>query len=185
MITLEDVLDTLVSRGGYAPSSMGSQLERLASGITTSPDPFRARDEAENTIMRNAQVLRVISDFTGRREFRERFETLKKLQRATHPQLDQGYIAFGTLRAYHERCTRSKERALVEVYHFLGTIAPDAVPGPPKQARDVDDLVQLFREGKAKRARALAAEAYADAYLALESHLRQVNRKTDRATRAS
>ncbi len=177
MITVDDVLDAFVSRGGYAPSSMGAQLERMASGISSSPDAFRARDESENAIMRQAGLLRVIADFGARKEFRERFETLKKLQRATRPTMDQGAIATNVLRAYHERSTRSKERGLVAVYHYLTTIAPDVCPSPPKTARDVDDLVQAFREGTAKRARNLASEAYADSFLALESHLRIHNRK--------
>lgn len=179
MITIDDVLDSLVSRGGYTPSSMGSQLERLATGITAAPDAFRARDEAENSIMRHAGLLCAISEFTARREFRERFDTLKKLQRATHPQLDQGYIAINTLRAYQEWCSGSgKERALVQVYRYLASIAPEVVPAPPK---GTDDLLQAFRNNSAKRAQAIASEAYADAYLALESHLRVLNKKASRA----
>lgn len=177
MIDIEHILDSLVSSGGYAPSSMGHQLERMQLGISVPSDTFRARDESENAMLRQAVLLRTISEFSARKEFRERYETLKKIQRGTRPEMEQGRIAIAILRAYHERATRSKERGLVEVYRIIGGLALDVVPAPPASARDVDDVVQAFREGTAKRARAISAEAYADSYLALAQFLRVQNKK--------
>ena len=41
------------------------------------------------------------------------------------------------------------------------------------------DLLQAFRSESAKRARAVACEAYADALLALQNHVRIWNRRND------
>ncbi len=176
MITLDDILHTLVCQSS-APSSMGSQLERLRHGVSITPDPFRARDEVESKLLQDAALYRCASDFANRQELRgtgsQTFKALEKVYKATSNKPPMGTIALRVLRAYQERCTVSQERGLVEVYNYLASIAPTAVPDPPK---DQDNLAQAFREGKAKRARGMAAEVYADAILALSGFLRVWNR---------
>jgi len=185
MVHVSDILDSLVARSS-APSTMGAQLDRVMFGIQLTPDPFRQKADAEDQMLQEAVVIRCIDTFSVREEFsvttRQRkaadagFKVLTKLHdRSGKP---QGSIAIGILRAYHERCTCSKgqseERGLVSVYQYLTSIAPDSVPPPPKNE---PDLVMAFRTGVAKRARAMACEAYADALLALSGHVRAFNKK--------
>jgi hypothetical protein len=175
-IRTDDVLHHLVARSA-APSSFGSQLDRMRYGISTKPDPFRARDDAESQMLEQAGLLRCIDAFAYREEFRSsnttNFKKLEKVQRASRPRHCQGTIALNVLRAYQEWSTQSQERALVAVYQYLATIAPEACPPPPKNE---PDLVHAFRTDKAKRCRTIAAEIYADALLALGQHLTQWNR---------
>jgi hypothetical protein len=184
-VQVADVLDHLVAKSA-APSSFGAQLDRMRFGIQVTPDPFRAREEAENKLLQSAALLRCIDQFEARYEFsvttRQRatsaagYKVLDRIQKAT--KRGQGEIALGILRAYHERVTcsigQSQERGLLAVYTYVAGIAPDAVPAPPK---DTDDLLMAFRTGSAKRARNMAAEAYADALLALQNHVRVYNKK--------
>lgn len=174
-IRTDDVLHFLVARAG-APSSMGAQLDRMRTGTVGKPDPFRARDEAETQILVQAHLLRCLSEFAEKAEFRPTipYKALEKVQKHTFPRLSQGYIALGTLRAYQEWSTSSSERGLVAVYHYIGTLAPTAVPPPPKNE---PDIVQAFRTGKAKRARGQAAEVYADSLLALGGFLATWNKR--------
>jgi hypothetical protein len=181
IIKIEDILHLLVSRSD-APSSMGAQLDRLRFGLTESSNPFQAREDAEDRMLAKAAVLKAMSEFLTRQEFRgpnaSLYRALEKIQRDTQPKLNQGYIAMGVLRAYQERATNGgQERALVEVYKYLGSMAPNVVPTPPKNE---PDLVQAFRTGKAKRARNLAAETYADSLLALGQFLTVWNRTAGR-----
>jgi hypothetical protein len=141
-------------------------------GLITPPDPFRARADAENQMMEQAELLRCIDAFSTRDEFKQGYAKLEKIQKACR--LPQGHLAIAVLRAYHEWSTQSQERALVAVYRYLQTIAPGAIPTPPKNE---DDLVQAFRTGKAKRSRDLSAEVYADALLALGSFLTVWNKR--------
>lgn len=160
---------------------MGAQLDRMRFGLATTPDPFRARDDAENQLLEQAALLRCIDDFALRQDFRSykvaSISKLEKIQKATNPRLPQGYIALNVLRSYQEWSTNSQERALVAIYRYLSTITPDAIPTPPKGE---EDLVQAFRLGKAKRARDLCAEIYADALLALGGHVTTWNRRKQR-----
>lgn len=178
-VRIDDVLHHLVARSA-APSSMGSQLDRLRTGTFGRPDPFRSRDEAENQIMEQAQLLRCMSDFADRLEFRtatSTFRALEKIQKRTNPKLNQGYIALAVLRAYQEWGTQSEARALVAVYAYIRSIAPDSVAPPPKNETDI---IQAFRTGKAKRAREFSAEVYADALLALGTFLQTWNKRKQR-----
>ncbi len=168
-ISTADVLDFLVSRGG-TPSNLGAQLERLRDGTTGIQDPFRSRDEIESNMIRMANLIRCIDEFEARPVLSPRGEKTKDLNK--YARRDEGSIALGVLRAYHEWASSSPERGLVEIYRFLAKIAPNGVPAPPK---DSHDLLQDFRESKAKRCRFLAAEMYADALLAMQYHIRVYN----------
>lgn len=184
-VQVNDILHFLVGRSA-SPSTMGAQLDRLRFGIHTTPDPFRAREEVESHLLQQAQLIRCIDSFAERDEFRinspstpggQTYKLLEKLQKAA--KRGQGEIALGTLRAYHERCTSigmSQERGLLEVYNYLASIASSIVPAMPK---GTTDPLQAFRVGEAKRARNMAAEAYADSLLALQNHVRIFN-KTQR-----
>lgn len=184
-IHVSDILDFLVGRSA-APSTMGAQLDRLRFGLHSTPDPFRARDEVEANLLHQAVLLRCIDDFSNRHEFTvtargnkatgSGYKILDKIQRSTRR--GQGEIAICILRAYHEWATQSQERGLLEIYNYLSSIAPEAVPTPPKNE---PDLLQAFRTNAAKRARALACEAYADSLLALQNHVRIWN-KQERGT---
>lgn len=168
---------------------MGAQLERMRYGVHSTPDPHRARAEAEDHMMKQAAMLRCIEDFKSRNEFHVPargpaaggggYKILEKLQK--HSRIGQGALAYGILQAYHERVTcsntQSTIRGLVEVYQFIARIAPDGVPRPPKT--DVD-LVQAFRTDVAKRACSMAAEAYADSLLALRQFVEIYNKKDHR-----
>lgn len=179
-IQVSEILDFLVGRSA-APSTMGAQLDRLKYGLHSSPDPFRARDEVESNLLHQAVLIRCIDDFAGRHEFAvpargsqatsSGYKILERIQKACKK--GQGDIALHILRAYHERCTQSQERGLLEIYTYLSQIAPMSVPTPPK---DTIDLLQAFRSNEAKRARAIACEAYADALLALNNHVRIFNK---------
>lgn len=173
-VVVADVLDHLVARSA-APSTLGAQLDRLKYGTHSAPDPFRARDDAENHMIQQAGLLRCIAEFTARAEFSAKYATIEKLAKAAA--LPQGYVAINVLRSYHEWCTcqqSSQERGLVAVYHYIHSIAGTIVPEPP--ALDTD-LLQAFRTGKAKRARSIAAESYADGLIALSAHILVYNRK--------
>ncbi len=174
-IGVADRLDFLVGRGGV-PSNLGAQLERLRDGTTGTNDPYRARDEVENNMLRMAVILRCIDEFSERQELSPRGQQIEKLNRFA--QLPEGAIALGVLRAYHERPS-SPERGLVEIYRFLAKIAPRNVPPIPK---DCDDLLQAFRDGAAKRCRFLAAETYGDALLGLQYHVRLFAARENKVT---
>lgn len=160
---------------------MGAQLDRMRFGVQTTPDPFRARDEVEANLLHQAVLIRCVDDFARRSEFSVPshlragnaggYKILEKIQKASKK--GQGEIALCILRAYQERATQSQERALLEVYHYLASVAPGAVPTPPKSE---PDLLQAFRTNAAKRARGVACEAYADALLALQNHVRIFNK---------
>ncbi len=170
-ISVADILDHLVARSG-APSTLGAQLERLRLGTYSTPDPFRAKTEAEDQMMEMATLLRCISDFEARKVLDSRYGVLEKLQRESN--LPQGYLALGILRAYQEwaPCIQSsQERGLVAVYQYIAPYLRNKVE------IESDDLLQAFRTGKAKRARDRAAEAYADAMLCLSEHVVSWNRK--------
>jgi hypothetical protein len=169
-ICVADVLDFLVSKGA-TPSNLGAQLERMRDGTTSGQDPFRARDEVEAGMMRLANVIRCVDEFECRPELSPRGQAIEKINK--HVQIEEGRIALGVLRAYHERPS-SPERGLVEIYKFLARIAPRAVPSIPKEC---EDLLQAFRDGDAKRCRFVAAETYADALLGLQSHVRIYDRR--------
>lgn len=162
---------------------MGAQLDRLRYGVSITPDPFTARDEVENHLLQQAGIIRCIDAFARRKEFDgesrhpkaiTEYKALVKIQKHTFGFKPQGEIALGILRAYHERCTQSKERGLLEVYNYLRSIAPVAIPPPPKE---IEDILQAFREGTAKRARSISCEAYADSLLGLQRHVRLWNNK--------
>lgn len=172
-VSIDSILHFLVARTS-APSSFGAQLDRLRFGVHSQPDPFRARADVEDNMLAQAQLLRCLDEFTARQDFGSLYKSLQKVQLKSSPKLDQGYIALGALRAYHEWCSQSQERGLVEVYRFLEKISPGYVPPPPD---DEPDLLQAFRTNKAKRARSRAAEVYADALLALQAHTKSWNRK--------
>lgn len=184
-IQVSDILDHLVTRYASAPSTMGVQLDRMRYGVHSTPDPHKARAEVEDHMLRQANLLRCIDEFAARHEFSVPargpaaagggYKILEKIQKATKK--GQGAIAIAILRAYQERSTQSQERGLVEVYNYLASIAPSVVPKPPKGDHD---LLQAFRAETAKRARAMAAEAVADALLALQNHVRIWNRKSRR-----
>ena len=169
-VTVSDILDYLVAVTA-APSTFGAQLEKIKYGIESKPDPWRARDETEQHLIEQAGIIRCLDAFQAKREFSMSVKVLEKIQIATH--YDQGALAVGIMRAYHERSTQSQERGLLAVYQFLATIAPAVVPLPPK---GTEDLLQSFREGSAKRARSISAEAYADSLLALQNHVRHWNK---------
>ena len=169
---VHDILDHLVSRGGV-PSNLGAQLERLRDGTTGASDPFRARDEVETSMIKQAVLLRCIDQFEARAELAPKGPTIEKINRFA--QMDEGRIALEILRAYHERPS-SPERGLVEIYKFLAKIAPRGVPTPPK---DCTDLLQAFRDSEAKRCRFIAAEAYGDALLGLQHHVRLFNTRNN------
>lgn len=178
MISSEDILSFLVSEG-LTPSSFGAQLDRMKFGLSSSPDPFRARDEAEARIMEQAELLRTIEDFKAVPEFRPTtsrgsgYASLEKVQRAVPGRPCQGSIALAVIKAYQTWGVRSPERALVAVYALIRQVAPRLAP--PLDG-DVDDMVQSFREGKAGRARTLAVNVYADAILALGIWLSKRNK---------
>jgi len=172
MITVHDILDFLVSRGG-TPSNLGAQLERLRDGTTGTQDPFRARDEVETSMMRMATIIRCVDEFGQRPELSPKGQAIEKVNRFA--QLPEGAVALGVLRAYHERPS-SPERGLVEIYRFLARIAPRGVPSIPKEC---DDLLQAFRDGIAKRCRFVAAETYADALLGLQYHVRLFDKRNN------
>lgn len=158
---------------------MGAQLDRLRYGVHTAPDPFRARDDVEAHLLHQAVLIRCVDDFARRDEFASParragggYKILEKIQKACRK--GQGEIALSILRAYHERSTQSQERGLLEIYNYLTSIAPSAIPTPPKNE---PDLLQAFRTNAAKRARATACEAYADSLLALQNHVRVFNKK--------
>lgn len=157
---------------------MGAQLDRLRYGTASAPDPFRAQSEAEDRMIEAATLLRCLSDFSSKQELRSSsaatYRALEKVQRATNAKLPQGLIATEVLRAYQEWSTKSQERGLTAIYQYLSRIAPSIVPAAPQS--QVDDLVSLFRNGKAKRARDFSAEIYADALLSLGGFLQTFNR---------
>ncbi len=170
MITVQEILDFLVSRGG-TPSNLGAQLERLRDGTTGTQDPFRARDEVETSMLRMATIIRCVDEFERRLELSPKGQQIEKINRFA--QLPEGQVALGVLRAYHERPS-SPERGLVEIYRYLSRVAPRGVPTVPKEC---DDLLQAFRDGNAKRCRFAAAEAYADALLGLQHHVRLFDKR--------
>lgn len=178
-VTVDALLGFLVA-DTLAPSTFGAQLERLQYGVSSTPDPFRARSDAEDTILEQAELIRCLDAFAAIREFRpatarsDGFKTIEKIQRGTHPVMNQGMIALGVIKAY-EKWGRSKDmRALVAVFDYVRSIAPTKCPS---LTRDVHEAVQLFREGRAARSQELAASAYADALLALSGHCRLWSRR--------
>lgn len=184
-IQIDDILGFLVA-DTLTPSTMGAQLERLQFGLYTTSDPFRARDDAESRILEQAEILRTMDSFAAVTEFRpatskaQGYKTLERIQRCAtnRPYPCQGAIALHVLKAYQRRATQSQERGLVEVYGVLRHIAPSATPTFDGD-HDAVQATQVFREGKASRARQLAAAAYADALLALGYFL---NRRQRNAT---
>lgn len=183
-IHVHDILDFLVAKSS-APSTMGAQLDRLRYGTQIEPDPHRQKEEIENRMLQQASIIRCFDAFREKERFSfpgqtfgctSLYKTLEKIQKVSRR--GQGALAEGILRAYHERVTcyrgSSQERGLVEVYNYISTIAPTAVPKPPKAEKD---LLQAFRENTAKRAKSVAAEAYADSLLALNQHVRVWNKK--------
>jgi hypothetical protein len=134
---------------------------------------MRAQSHAEDKLLSEAPLYTFLLDFAKRDAFGLEYKTLHKIQLKSNPRLAQGYIASGILRAYHERCTSSGEqRALVAVYEYIAKIAPRILPKLPAGEKD---FLQAFRSGKAPRAHDLAAQAYADALLALKDHVRLRN----------
>lgn len=176
---VSDVLDHLICKG-LAPSTLGAQLERLKYGVQLDQDPFRARQDAEDRMLAQAELIRFVDDFTRRIEFavpKQRlvvssgYQVLDKLQKASSR--GQGEIAISILRAYHERSTQSMDRGLYEVYKYLTYIAPKVIPPPPKD----EDLLEAFRKNTAKKSRNFTAEAYADSLLALQRAVHVWNKK--------
>jgi hypothetical protein len=169
-MTLDDVLHFLVART-CTPSSFGAQLDRLRLGFQPTPDPFRARADAEDRMLAEAVVIRCVDTFSSKQEFAKtsNYNVLQKIQGKCSKR--QGEIAVNILRQYQERGHQSTERALVAVYQYLSSIVP--ILAPPDND---SDLLQSFRTGTAKRARNLACEAYADSLLALTQHVKAFNK---------
>lgn len=182
MIKVPEVLDFLVAKS-CAPSTMGAQLDRLRTGVHLTPDAFRQKSDVEDHLLAQAVLIRCIDQFSKRESFststRQRkaadagFKVLTQISESAKSR-SQGSIAVGILRAYQERSTASPARGLVAVYEFISSITPSLVPPLPK---DIKDVVVAFDKGTAKRARSFACEAYADALLALEGHVRVFNKK--------
>lgn len=177
MIKIDDVLHFLVANT-LTPSTLGAQLERIQFGLFTTPDPFRARDDAELRILEQAELLRAVDQFTEVPQFTPptarglQFANLNRIQRGTSPQLCQGAIALNILRAYQQwsPTPNNQERALVAVYGYIRSINPKICPSFENDTNAVL-AAQSFREDKAKRAKQLAAGAYADALVALGTFL--------------
>lgn len=155
---------------------MGAQLDRLRYGTAAAPDPFRAQSEAEDRMIADATLLRCISEFSAKQELRATTQTLEKVQKASYARMPQGAIAIEVLRSYQEWSTKSQERGLAAIYQYLQRVAPSITPALPLNPAE-DDLVTMFRKGKAKRARDFSAEAYADALLGLGKFLSTFNRR--------
>lgn len=179
----DDILHFLVG-DSCTPSNFGAQLERLQFQLAPStPDPFRARDDAEDHILEQAELIRFVDTFRTVKEFRpttakgDAYRTLVKLQRGDSSHRNQGEIAVDVLKAFQRWGTRSAERGLLAVYVTLRAICPKACA--PIDT-DVDRALQQFREGKVPRARTLAAEAYADSLLALSAQVSIWNKKVAR-----
>lgn len=180
-VNVNEILDFLVARS-QAPSTMGHQLDRMRDGVQGGSDPIRERDNVEAAMLRNASMLRCIDEFMAKWEFtppsRHRDTGYRAIQKVQDKCREaQGRIAIGVLRAYHERSTASEERGLVEIYTYVKSIAPDAVPPSDK---GVLDLLQAFRSGQAKKAKSFSAELYADCLLACRAHVVQFNRREAR-----
>lgn len=181
-VTIEEILHFLVA-DTVTPSTMGAQLERLRFGLTTTPDPFRSREDAEAHILEQAEILRTVDAFKAVQEFKPStpkaagYRTLDKIQRGTLPRLCQGTIALNALKVYQQwsPTPQNEARALVAVYGYVRSIAPRLTP--PLSDHNVELATQAFREGKAKRAKALAADTLADSLLALGSFLQKRNKK--------
>lgn len=176
----ENILHFLVA-DSCSPSTLGAQLERLRFQMAPStPDPFRARDDAESRILEQAELIRFLDTFRGVHEFRpttvkgDGYRTLVKIQRGDPSHRNQGEIALEVLKAFQRWGIRSQERGLLAVYVSIRTIAPKICPDVPL---DVDDALQMFRGGKAPRARTLAASAVADALLALNAQVQSWNKR--------
>lgn len=162
MPDINAVLDALVART-VTPSTLGPQLDRLRDGAHNPPDPHRLRDAQHDRLLEDADLYRCIDGLFGvdRATFCRTTPTIEKL--AKRVGLPVGVIVVGILRAYQERRSGlGEERALVEVYSYLRSIAPAHFPA---LLHDEVDATQAFRVGKAKSARRRALELHADAII--------------------
>ncbi len=190
IIKVADVLACFVGRG-CVPSTMQAQLDRLQFGFDPNQDPHRARREVEDHMLQQAVLYRCIDDFARRtalgvqsrqRKSASGYRALEALQDNSSPYHSQGAIATGILRAFQERAKGSQEQGLVAVYHYIQSIAPKAVPLPPKGD---GDILQLFRLHPRAPAREFTCDAHADALFALEDHLREFNKRESSPKRSA
>lgn len=173
-VHIDDVLNHLVA-DTIVPSNFGAQLDRLRYGLTGAPDPVKARRDAEDRLLEQAGILRVVDGFAKVEQFRasspmgESYKALEKIQR--HARRPQGQIATGVISAYQKWVTNAgHERGFLAVYAYLAKVAPAITP--PVEL-EFDKALQSFRDGTARKAREFATSAYADSILALAAYLKR------------
>lgn len=167
-IHMDEVMAHLVA-DTIVPSTFGAQLDRLKYGIHGHADPVKARKDAEDHILEQAELIGVIDRFAKIDQFRPAYKLLEKIQR--HARRPQGQIALGVMGAYQKWVTNAgNERGFLAVYAYLAKIAPSI---SPPVAPEFDKALQSFRDGSARQARDYAAGAYADSILALSAYLKR------------
>ncbi len=189
VVNINDVLQHLVSKTA-APSSIGSQLDRLADNaadkerdaiVTARPrgqqygNPYLARDRQERAIADLAPIARCLADLArvNRCEYLEDKAELRRLRRAL-PHRGDGELVILVLTAYQEWASTSDKRALAALYSWMHTVAPAMYPAPKMKQ---ETLEWAFRGAEAKKAFQRASEAYADAKLVLDAWVTWWNRK--------
>lgn len=199
--SIDDVLQFLVSRGA-TPSAMGAMLQRMRDEAVAQSgckqivnvggsdqqfdrtwtmrvqqvgDVYRARDAAENAILRNIPVIRCIDGLVAAPDTLAVFTDRPALARLSRnlPGAPMGQAVVWSLRVYQEWASVSQERGLATLYSRLRGLCPQ---GYPVALHDEETLAMAFAQGKAKLARRRAAELYADCLLVLSAWVNRWNK---------
>lgn len=167
-VTLNEVLEVLSSRTA-AGSNFGTHLERAQDGLSWNGKGLHAMQVSaiEDRMLQAGAVYRCVDDLAaaGLEVMgigKDSYPSLSKLRMKTDRPLPPGYAVVKCLRVYQEWATREPVRGLAAVYSWMHEVAPDYCR---LAEHDEDSLTQAFLVGKAKSARRMASEVYADCFL--------------------
>jgi hypothetical protein len=190
MIHFNQLLELTTSRT-LAPSTMGAQLTAISTGFT--PPSADSSDTVQliHHTLSNAEVMRCMDSLllngpTIDGKWGKVYPALSRLRSLSSldgQYLSMGYVVVQVLRLYQEYGVREPVRGLVRVYRWMSTLSQKAYPmvdGAEDEAI-ASFMGQDTRE--VKLARSLAAEVYADAYLAASNFVSQWNQDAERKVR--
>lgn len=179
MIILENILQFLVGSSNV-PSNFGAVLERRQDDVIPTGDAQRVKDAIELSMLRDIAVIRCIDGLKEAKDFKNT-GAIRTLSRNCGFRYTEGALAVGVLTKYHHWEGYSPERALVEVYNWVRSLAPDKYK---PILHDESSAHMAFAAGKAKKPRQIAADLYADALVIAADWVEKWNEDGSRSKRS-
>lgn len=181
-VSIHSLVELTTSRT-LSPSTMGAQLAVIQDGITT---PTATSSDSVGAITRTLDTASILACMDGliargpptNGKWGKVYPALAKLRSVSSldgTYMPMGYLTVKVLRAYQEFGVRNPTRGLVRVYRWMSAVAPKqyvAIDG--SEDEQIASFMALATKD-VKAAKSVAADVYADAYLAAETFVAHWN----------